>query len=89
MRGLTTGTIRKRYSPKLITSLLTKQPPAHKIKVTCIDGPFDGEQIELYDEGPYLSTIEFAVPSYNNGERGRYVSCADVRDSITWVKLYG
>lgn len=89
MRGLTTPPIRKRYPAKLITQLLTKQPPAHKIKVTCIDGPFDGEIIELYDEGLYLSTAEFAIPSYNNGERGRYVSCAEFRGSVTWVKLYG
>lgn len=89
MRGLTTGPIRKRYLPKALARYLTKQPPVVKIKVACIGGPFDGYEIELNDEGPYLSTAEFAVPSYNNGERGRYVSCTECRNSVTWVRLYG
>ena len=49
----------------------------------CVGGPFNGKCIRLTTD-VYVSSSVFSVPSYKNGEKGRYVWNAEIRNSVTW-----
>lgn len=69
----------------LVTGLLTRPTKGRKKRFKCMGGPFDGKTIALWDEMPgNTGTMEFSIPSYNNGERGLYKPDAELADCVTW-----
>lgn len=48
---------------------------------TCIDGPYDGKQIRLSIEGPYVASAYFSVGEW---WPGRYVQDSEKRDHVKW-----
>lgn len=51
----------------------------------CLGGPFDGKKIALWDEMPgNTGTMEFSIPSFNNGEKGMYKPDTEFADSVVW-----
>ena len=48
---------------------------------TCKGGPFDGKEIKLSVDGPYVAS---AYLSIRNWWRGRYVQDPENRDCVKW-----
>ena len=87
MRRLTTPPIRaypKKVSKLSVSQFLSKQPAIKKYRVKCIDGPYEGKYIKLSNEGGYLHTAFFSVPSYKGGELGRYVVTEEFVGCVIW-----
>ena len=69
----------------LVTGLLTRPTKGRKRKFMCLGGPFDGKKIALWDEMlGNTGTMEFSIPSFNNGEKGMYKPDAEFADSVVW-----
>lgn len=77
--------IRQRRPRSLTAGLLTTVKKGTKRKFKCIGGPFDGKKLALWHEMPgNIGTMEFGIPSYNNGERGVYRPDSENADCVTW-----
>lgn len=69
----------------LVTKHLTTVTKGKKKRFTCIGGPFDGSVISLWDEMPgNTGTMEFSVPSFNNGEKGLYIPNSETVGFVNW-----